>query len=125
MDHVAVLDNVVRWADGDANVRVVVLEGSLARNDASIDALSDLDIRLYVTQPERLLHTHDWYAQFGDVLVVEALENPGWYPTRLVYYVDGKIDFMIAPAASLVDRQRFGRKVRVLVDKDALTGTIA
>jgi aminoglycoside 6-adenylyltransferase len=104
---------------------VVALEGSFARNDPSVDALSDLDVRLYVTEPQRLLEARDWYAQFGDVLVVEALANPGWHPTRLVYYVNGKIDFMIAPAATLVGRERFGRQVRVLLDKDALTATIA
>jgi aminoglycoside 6-adenylyltransferase len=125
VDHAVVLDSVLRWADADSNVRAVVLEGSPARNDASIDAWSDLDLRLYVAEPERLLHTSDWYEQFGEVLVVEALANPGWYPTRLVYYVDGKIDFMIAPVASLVERERFGRQVRVLLDKDALTATIA
>jgi aminoglycoside 6-adenylyltransferase len=125
VDHAVVLDNVVRWADEDSNIRVVVLEGSLARNDPSVDALSDLDLRLYVTEPQRLLETRGWYEQFGDVLVVEALANPGWHPTRLVYYVNGKIDFMIAPAATLVGRARFGRQVRVLLDKDALTATIA
>jgi aminoglycoside 6-adenylyltransferase len=125
MDHSVVLDNVVRWAEGDSNVRAVVLEGSLARDDPSVDSLSDLDIRLYVTNPEPLLSECSWYEHFGEVLVVEALANPAWYPTRLVYYIDGKIDFMIAPAASLDERERFGRQVRVLLDKDALTATIA
>ena len=46
----------------------------------------------------------------------------GWHPTRLVDYVDGKIDFMIAPTTALARQgDRFGRHVRVLVDKDALT----
>ena len=125
VDHAAVLDNVVLWAAGDENIRAVVLEGSLARDDGSVDELSDLDIHLYVNDPELLLQSRDWFEQFGDVLVIEALANPGWYPTRLVYYVDGKIDFLIAPCSSLANRQRFGRRVRVLVDKDRLTATIA
>jgi aminoglycoside 6-adenylyltransferase len=124
VDHTAVLHKVVLWATGDENVRAVVLEGSLARDDGTVDELSDLDIRLYVTEPEMLLHSRDWFEQFGDVLVVEALANPGWYPTRLVYYVDGKVDFVIARASSLADKQRFGRQVRVLVDKDRLTASI-
>jgi aminoglycoside 6-adenylyltransferase len=125
VEHAAVLRNVVLWAAGDENVRAVVLEGSLARDDGSVDDYSDLDIRLYVDEPELLLHSREWFEQFGDVLVVEALANPGWYPTRLVYYVDGKIDFLIAPTSSLANRERFGRRVRVLVDKDRLTATIA
>lgn len=81
VDHASVLSSVVRWAESDANVQVVVLEGSLARDDpSSVDRLSDLDIRLYVKSPEPL--------------------------ARLVYYVDGKVDFMIAPVGSLVARAR-------------------
>lgn len=125
MDHAGVLSSVVRWAEADSNVRAVVLEGSLARDDETVDEWSDLDVRLYVTDTESLLRSSDWFEQFGDVLVVEALANPGWYPTRLVYYADGKIDFLIAPAVSLAQRDRFGRQVRVLVDKDGLTGGIA
>lgn len=125
VDHSAVLKSVVQWAERDANVRAVVLEGSLARDEASVDEWSDLDVRLYVADPDVLLQSRDWFEQFGRVLVVEALANPGWNPTRLVYYVDGKIDFMIAPASSLGGRDRFGRQVRVLVDKDGLTAAIA
>jgi aminoglycoside 6-adenylyltransferase len=50
---------------------------------------------------------------------VEALPNPGWHPTRLVYYVDGKIDFAIADLTNCA-RSRHDRSVRVLVDKDGL-----
>ena len=124
VDHIAVLREVVQWAEGDENVRALILEGSVGRGDSSVDEWSDLDLRVYVNEPGRLLERREWFERFGDVLVVEALENPGWYPTRLVYYVDGKIDFMIAPVASLRDRSRFGRRVRILVDKDALTAAI-
>ena len=119
------LRGVVEWAESDPNVRVVVLEGSVARGDPSVDEWSDLDVRLYVVDAEQLLSDRRWFEQFGEVLVVEALANLGWHPTRLVYYVDGKIDFMIAPTAALERRDRFGRHVRVLVDKDALTVGIA
>ncbi len=124
VDQAGILHSVVRWAEHEDNVRAVVLEGSVARDDGSVDEWSDLDVRLYVREAVRLLESRDWFEQFGHVLVLEALENPDWYPTRLVYYVDGKIDFMIAPVAALADKKRFGRRVRVLVDKDGLTPTI-
>jgi len=58
------------------------------------------------------------------VLAVEELENPGWNPTRLVYYVDGKIDFMIG-ALSVLDRGvSQDRPFRVLLDKDGLADRI-
>lgn len=42
---------------------------------------------------------------------------PGWYPTRLAYYVDGKIDFILSPAGDIgVDT--YDDPFRVLLDKD-------
>jgi aminoglycoside 6-adenylyltransferase len=94
------------------------LTGSVARGDGAFDQLSDLDVELYVNEPAVLLGQSTWYEQFGDVLVVEALDNPGWHPTRLVYYADGKIDFMIAPAQVLAVGVAYDRQFRVLLDKD-------
>ena len=116
MDQQTVLQQVVSWARVDENIRAVVLTGSVARG--TFDDLSDLDIELYVTNPQVLLETPTWYEQFGTVLVVEALENPGWHPTRLVYYADGKIDFMIAPATVLPRRAPRVHPFQVLLDKD-------
>jgi predicted nucleotidyltransferase len=101
VDHRRVLQQVVAWARGEDNIRVVVLTGSVARGEGGFDELSDLDLELYVSDPSQLLDQDTWYQQFGDVLVLEALENPGWHPTRPVYYADGKIDFMIAPTGVL------------------------
>jgi aminoglycoside 6-adenylyltransferase len=115
-----VLAEVLRWAETEPNVRVVVLDGSVARRDGSVDQWSDLDLQLYAADPAPLLELRAWYEQFGDVLVVEALENPGWFPTRLVYYLDAKIDFMIAPVTALASQQRYDRPMRVLIDKDGV-----
>jgi aminoglycoside 6-adenylyltransferase len=89
-----------------------------------VHALSDLDVELYVKQPATLLDHDAWYGEFGEILVVEALPNPGWHPTRLVYYVDGKIDFMIGPVGAL-RTTRYVRPFRVLLDKDHATDTLA
>jgi aminoglycoside 6-adenylyltransferase len=115
-----VLDEVLAWARENANVRLVVLTGSLARGGPEVHPLSDLDVELYVREPADLLGRSDWYAPFGEVLVVEELENPGWHPTRLVYYVDGKIDFMIGPVGAAEAGVRYDRPFRVLLDKDGL-----
>jgi hypothetical protein len=70
-----------------------------------------------VTEPGRLLADPALHRRFGEVLAVEELANPGWYPTRLAYYVDGKIDFIISPASDIgVDT--YDEAFRVLVDKD-------
>lgn len=112
---------VVAWAQSDDNVRVLLLSGSTVRGDA--DSLSDLDLELYVRDPEPLLRTTGWYERFGEVLVVEALENPGWMPTRLVYYVGGKLDFAIADAEALQERRT--TPFEVLVDKDGRAAAVS
>lgn len=116
MDRNTTLDQVLAWARSEDNIRAVVITGSTARGD--VDAFSDLDIELYATNPAPLLDHDDWYRQLGRVLVVEALENEGWNPTRLIYYAGGKIDFTVL-ATSLLDRDvEFDRPFRVLLDKD-------
>jgi aminoglycoside 6-adenylyltransferase len=118
LDHRAVLERIVDWAEADPNIRASVLTGSVARDPAAVDAEADLDVELYVTDPSLLLQDDIWYHQFGEVLVVEALENPGWRPTRLIYYFNGKIDFMIAPASVLSGSVEYTRPFRILLDKD-------
>jgi hypothetical protein len=86
VDQAGVLAQVVGWAEDDENVRAVVLEGSVLRDDGSVDEWSDLDVRLYVSAPEPPLQSREWFEQFGKVPAIEALENPGWYPTRLVHW---------------------------------------
>jgi len=116
MDQKRVLDDVVAWATDDPNVRLLVVTGSYARGDH--DDLSDLDIELFVRETHPLLEESAWYERFGRLLVTEALENPDWHPTRLVYYADGKIDFMVAPVLALAEGVSYDGPYLVLVDKD-------
>jgi aminoglycoside 6-adenylyltransferase len=118
MDQHAMLDSLRSWASEDDNIRLVVLTGSFARGDAAADALSDLDVELYVLDPMLLLEHRDWYGSFGQVLVVEELENPDWHPTRLIYYDEGKIDFMIADVDAAKGGVGYARPYRILIDKD-------
>jgi hypothetical protein len=83
MDQGRVLDDVRHWASTDENVRLVVLTASVAREGHAADELSDLDIELYVLDTAPLLNHREWYQRFGQVLVVEELQNPDWHPTRL------------------------------------------
>jgi aminoglycoside 6-adenylyltransferase len=122
VDHRKVLKQVADWARSDDTIRAVVLTGSVARGEGAFDELSDLDVELYVSEPSALLEHDTWYEQFGEVLVVEALDNPGWHPTRLVYYADGKIDFMIASTSVLTDGVFYERPFQLLLDKDNLYG---
>jgi aminoglycoside 6-adenylyltransferase len=120
VDHEGVLGQLVNWAHHDDNVRAAILTGSVARDDRFRDRFSDLDIELYVRDPSCLLDDDQWYRQFGEVLVVEALPNDGWNASRLIYYVDAKIDFGIMAVADARPSDAAMRAYRVLVDKDAI-----
>jgi len=123
MDQRGVLDQVGEWAAANDNVRLVVLTGSIALGD-HVDELSDLDLELYVLDPAPLLDSREWYRRFGRVLAREELENPDWHPTRLVYYVDGKIDFMIASVEVAKRGITYTRPFRVVLDKDRLADSL-
>jgi aminoglycoside 6-adenylyltransferase len=120
MDQEAILKHLVAWASEEDNIRLAVLTGSVARDDDRFDALSDLDIELYVNDPGPFLEQRGWYERFGHVLVVEELENPDWHPTRLVYYVDGKIDFMIGQVEVARAGIEYDEPYLILLDKDEL-----
>lgn len=115
MDYDKTLDQLAHWAESTDIVRTLVLTGSAAAHLAH--PLSDRDLELYVTDPDQLLQDESWWTELGEVLVVERLENPGWYPTRLVYYAGGKLDFTIFPAEALPGRS-YDRPFEFLVDKD-------
>jgi aminoglycoside 6-adenylyltransferase len=120
MDHEAIVERVVAWGSEEDNIRLAVLTGSVAPGDDQFDALSDLDIELYVNDPLLLLEQKEWFGLFGHVLVVEELENPDWHPTRLVHYVDGKIDFMIGQVEAVRVGVEYDQPYRILIDKDGL-----
>jgi aminoglycoside 6-adenylyltransferase len=115
MDYERVLAQLRDWALKDDDVRAVVMTGSGAAKTAH--PLSDRDIEIYSTDVDALLADESWWKDLGQVLVVERLENPGRHPTRLVYYVGGKLDLNFLRAERLAD-QAYHRPFQVLVDKD-------
>ncbi len=131
-----VLARIIEWAAGEDAVRAALLTGSRADPNASLDALSDFDILLFVTDDSDLAEREDWLGAFGSVLVM--LRERGSYrnreiPTRLVQYRDGsRIDFTLAPLemlqrlADASERSpELDRGYRVLLDKEDLTDSLA
>lgn len=93
MNYQGVLADVVSWAERESNVRAVILTGSAASN--AEHPLSDRDLELHVQQRGPLENSDEWWSSLGDVLTVERLENGEDQPTRLIYYVGGKLDFTL------------------------------
>jgi aminoglycoside 6-adenylyltransferase len=117
------LEDVVAWAAQQAEVRAAVLLGSQARVDAPADAMSDVDVALFVDKPRRYLRDDAWVRRFGEPLL--SLVEPtavGGFRERRVLFRDGlEVDFAVVPAAAAGEPPPevgavFARGFRILYD---------
>jgi aminoglycoside 6-adenylyltransferase len=124
---------IAAWSRDHDFVRAAILTSTRAVPGAVLDAFSDIDVILAVTDITLLSDDRGWLSDFGEVLVVyrdPIHEELGLNRFRNVtQYADGsKIDFTIWPA-ELVRRVAQEPQLlaeldvgyRVLVDKDHLT----
>lgn len=114
MNYGSVLRGLSAWAASNDNIRCVVLTGSAA--SAAAHPLSDRDIELHVRDTAILERDDVWWNKLGQVLAVERLENGKGQPTRLIYYVGGKLDFTLVDIRD--ERGIYDRPFEVLLDKD-------
>ena len=131
-----IIHRLVHWAEGQASIRAMLLTSSRAVPNALLDAFSDYDIVLVVTEVRPFYADDSWLEDFGKVLVVYrnplrleyGLEQFG----RVTLYEDGtKIDYTVLSVAwlrriledsKLPDELDAG--YAVLLDKDQLTGRL-
>jgi aminoglycoside 6-adenylyltransferase len=125
----AFLDEVAAWAGGRADVRGVVLVGSQARVETPADELSDIDLALFVDDPQRYLADSTWLRSFGEPLLTFVEPTAvGGFEERRVLFGDGlEVDFSILPVAALEAlppeaRAVLGRGFVVLHDELGLAG---
>ena len=126
-----VIERLIRWAERQPLVRTLILESSRARDEAPIDALSDFDVALVVSDVRPFVESDAWLSDFDTPLVRFhdsglTLEIPTY--NRLVLYADHtKIDYLVWPVellrrivadSRLPDVLDWG--YRVLLDKDGL-----
>lgn len=116
------LENLIRFALKNDNIRGLVLQGSFVNDNAPIDDFSDLDPLFYVKDLSEFLEDNEWKNYFGkpisffhDEGVIK--DNHKWY-TRLTIYSDGfKMDFGFQSVKSI----KYARNMelyKVYVDKD-------
>lgn len=120
-----VLAQLCQWAQGNDLVRAVILTGSRAAPERSVDILSDYDIALYVQDLQPFQQDDAWLHPFGPILVRWPLQprttfDENWL-TRLVLFKDGvRLDFQITDGKQIASED-YDAGFRVLLDKDALT----
>lgn len=118
-DHM--LDEIITFAQGDARVRVALLNGSRVNPAHDPDLLSDYDVLLAVTDVESFAADESWLTRFGEVLIMQRPTNPPPQRAWLVVFADGvRIDFTCSPTTQLAEDARADSLTRVLLDKDAI-----
>jgi len=125
----SVLERLMEWGGTQAAVRAMILTSSRARGDGSVDALSDYDLVLGVTDLERFEKEDAWISDYGRPIVRWGERSTLYGVTTLflgVLYDDYvKIDYSVWPAA-LLERISAEARLpdcldvgyRVLLDKD-------
>jgi aminoglycoside 6-adenylyltransferase len=123
------LNRIIAWAEAQPDIRAVVMTGSRARDDTSVDAVSDYDLELFTRNPSRY-ESDEWMAELGEVWVhlPTTSDEHEQYLMRLVVFADAvKVDFGFAPldllesaAASGTLTPLYERGYRVLLDKDGV-----
>jgi aminoglycoside 6-adenylyltransferase len=130
-----VIGGLVAWAEKNDAVRALVLTSSRARDDETVDVLSDYDIVLAIRDHEAFARDRGWWtAAYGRPLVhwgdEHVLEGSTTYFRGVVYEDGTKIDYTLWPehlldkvAASAVLPDDLDVGYRVLVDKDDRTAS--
>ena len=128
----AVLAKLVAWAQARPTVCALLLTSSRARPGGPVDALSDYDLILAVTDAERFGREDAWLYDYGEPMVRwgdegEVLGLPTYFRSA-VYQDYVKIDYTVWPAALLARvaesptlPEELDEGYRVLLDKDGAT----
>lgn len=129
---------LIAWGERQPLVRAMLLTSTRAVPGATVDALSDYDVILIVSDARPFAEDRAWITDFGRPLVVywdpveTTPEGTLEWTSNVVQYADGlKIDFTvwsvswfqrIATAPNLDPELDAG--YRVLLDKDGLTAAL-
>lgn len=124
-----IIERFVAWAQPRLDIRVVIVIGSRARLDHPADEWSDLDIVMFVTDPEPYLTQTDWLDNMGDIRITFVEPTTGGEKERRVLFDGGlDVDFAVIPYAKMELMLQYGvppevagifhRGMRVLLDRE-------
>jgi aminoglycoside 6-adenylyltransferase len=135
-DESEVLARLLAWGERDDAIRALVLTSSRARQDATVDQLSDYDVIVAVRDVAPFVSDYGWASAYGRPLARWGDESTllgARTAFRGVVYEDGvKVDYTFWPD-SLLDRvaeadplpEGLDVGYRVLLDKDGRTSAWA
>ena len=123
-------ERLCRWAEGEDNLRAVLVFGSRARSDHAADEWSDLDVLLLARDPEAYRAASNWVPNIGTpwLSFYEPTPDGRGYELRVLFEGGLDVDFCLDSVdrfqqalqggLSPVDADLLSRGVRVLVDKE-------
>ena len=93
---------VADWARAQEDVRAAVVIGSQARHEAPADRWSDLDVVLFLDEPERLASDASWIESFGTPVLsfLERAPVSGQVERRVLYDDGQDVDFVLLDASA-------------------------
>jgi aminoglycoside 6-adenylyltransferase len=94
--------NIVQWADRQADIRLVVLVGSRAREQHPASKYADLDLLIFTDSGHHYFDDKTWLNDFGDVLLSVEGRTAGGDPEVMTVYAGYQgVDFVFVPAKAL------------------------
>jgi len=96
------IDNFVHWGEATEGVRAALVVGSQAREDFTADEYSDLDIVMFVDEPEYFISSDHWLDELGKYHVA-FVENTmdGAKEKRVIFDGMLDVDIVIQPCSLL------------------------
>jgi aminoglycoside 6-adenylyltransferase len=127
--HADIMANILAWAEGEENVRAVILNGSTTRAPGSSDRFSDRDVQIIADDRAPLVADDGWVRAIAPIWVSQYLDNDDDFDSRLVFFEGGrKVDFTIADRSQIDEMSEsgqlddlYGLGYTVLLDKDGIT----
>jgi aminoglycoside 6-adenylyltransferase len=125
-------EKVVTWAKAEDVIRVIILEGSRARHDHTVDRFSDYDLSLYVTNLTHYIDDDTWLQQLGPIWAMETETQVEGEASRLVLFEGGQdIDFkffLVTKLHEFICQQTlpddYQRGYQVVLDKEGITSQL-
>lgn len=124
------IQNFVRWAQKQEDIRLVFVLGSRARMDHPADEWSDLDLVVVAIDIRRYISQVDWITHVGKPWLTFIETNAGMIERRVLFDDGLDVDFALMPLSMIQTMQErgidtstadvFRRGVRVVLDKDSL-----
>ncbi|MCD9022524.1 aminoglycoside 6-adenylyltransferase [Cohnella silvisoli] len=121
-----VISQLLRYAELDARVKVVLLNGSRVNPKVSKDILCDYDVIFGVMDTNSFVENQEWISKFGELIIMQhntIQEDAEDWPIFLMLFTDGvRVDLSIRKTEQIIEPA--DSLTKVLLDKENLMGII-